>query len=166
MSDIRPPLPSAPGMPAPVAAHAQPATSGCVPAKGLTRVKFGIQTVDHNDTKLSTKFETPAHMGMVATNYELTGGLKGQAMGAYVRLVLESGAVMDGQLVFSGTIDGRTGSVVFRVSGDCLSSISMSLKIIPESATGDLRGIHGEGWYSSDNPSNGRAEGELEIEYF
>jgi hypothetical protein len=39
------------------------------------------------------------------------------------------------------------------------------LKIIPESATGELRGIHGDGWYASDSPGSGGADGELEIEY-
>ncbi|BEJ16934.1 hypothetical protein CspHIS471_0603350 [Cutaneotrichosporon sp. HIS471] len=162
MSTVKPAAPA----PAPRATPTAAPPGTTKSARDLTRVRFTIQTIDHKDTDLDTKLDMPSHMGTVVTDFEFTGGLEGSGRAAYVMLFLESGAALDGQLVFTGKIDGRSGSVVFRVTGNCLASINVRLKIIPESATGELRDIHGDGWYSSDNPSSGRAEGELEIEYF
>lgn len=38
-------------------------------------------------------------------------------------------------MVFKDTINGRRGSVIFRVTGHCFSGINIRLTIIPESAT-------------------------------
>ncbi len=51
----------------------------------------------------------------------------------------------------AGTLDGRTGSFVLEARGQHTGGVaSTEVRVVPESGTGDLAGLRGEGSYAAD----------------
>ncbi|KAL1411865.1 hypothetical protein Q8F55_002840 [Vanrija albida] len=61
-------------------------------------------------------------------------------------------ATFEGEQVFEGTLLGRTGSFTVSSSGTYIDGVARARwTIIPETATGELKGIRGHGGYATGN---------------
>jgi len=66
-----------------------------------------------------------------------------------------------GLIYFEGSLNGRKGSFVIEDEGVYRGGVAKSqLRVIPESGTGELKGISGEGTYTAN-----REETRFELEY-
>jgi len=82
-----------------------------------------------------------------SVNKTFTGGIEGEGSVQYLMMYREDGsATFVGLERFVGRIDGKAGSFVLQRTGAFEGGLAKeSYSVVPGSATGELRGLRGEG---------------------
>jgi Protein of unknown function (DUF3224) len=95
--------------------------------------------------------EGGAALAQATADAVFTGALDGNGKSTLLLVYPPEGvASFAGTQVFSGTLDGRSGTFVLQLTGTFENNTaSVTWSVMPDSATGELRGLRGEGGYKS-----------------
>ena len=103
-----------------------------------------------NEQPISQAGETPKVTRASATNV-YSGELEGSGLAEYLMVYREDGtAVFVGLERINGRLGGRAGSFVVQHTGTDEGGMTKStMLVVPRSATGELRGLRGEGSFAA-----------------
>ena len=129
----------------------------------------GTYTVKKWDEATYKPLGSDRKLTKAAVEYQFSGEIEGKGDVEYLMFYShvdpkdqhKSSAAYVGLVHFDGTLSGKTGSFVLEDSGTFQAGAAKSsLRIVEDSGTGQLKGIHGTGTYVADQ------EGlRIELEY-
>ncbi|WOO83306.1 uncharacterized protein LOC62_05G006835 [Vanrija pseudolonga] len=126
-------------------------------------VKTTIKVLDYVHLAVATGKKTPGpipHSAHTESEYA-GGGVEGTAVSSFSMAQQAAGAKPEdghfaGIALFEGTILGKKGTVAWTVTGTYIGhTVDAHLHLLSDTATGELKGIHGKGHYKLPPPPEG-----------